>query len=211
MKIFMDEQGSTGWHQRRHGVVTASEASALVTPTGKICTGDKPETYLNRKVAEKLFGFSQDEINGSGWAADQGNIAEKIALPFYETAYGRKITRVGFCLSDDGRSGCSPDALVGEDGGLEAKHPQPPNAVKYLLGGVVPDIYVVQIQFSLWVTKRAWWEFLSFNMTLPPLLVHVEPEPVFQDAISVAMENFNKRFDAAHAKLAGMMQQGGRQ
>lgn len=210
MKTFMDEQGSTGWHQRRLGIVTASEADALLTPLGKIRTGEGVETYLHLKVAERLFGYSQAEVNGAGWAADQGQVAEKIAIPFYEAAYDRTVTRVGFCMTDDERAGASPDGLVGEDGGLEIKCAQPPNAVKYLLGGAVPSQYVIQVQFSLWVTKRAWWDFLSFHMALPPLLVRVQPDPFMQSAITDAIGSFNARLDAACAKLQGMMQTGGR-
>lgn len=210
MKIFMDEQGKADWHRLRLGVITASGADALITPLGKIRSGEGPETYLHLKLAEKMFGYSQAEVNGAGWAADQGQVAEKLAIPFYEAAYDREVTRVGFCMTDDGEAGASPDGLVGEDGGLEIKCAQPPNAVKYLLGGVVPSQYIVQVQFSLWVTKRAWWDFMSFSMGLPPLLVRVEPDPAMQATIGEVVRTFTAKLDAAHAKLAALMPRGGR-
>ena len=183
----------------RTGVVTASEADALLTPEFAIRKGEGVQTYLYEKLAEKRFGFKQDAP--STWAMDQGNVVEKIALPWYEFAHDVTIDRVGFCVSDDGRIGCSPDGLIGEDGGVECKAPQPPKHLEYLLKGEVPKAYRVQVQFSLYVTGRKWWKFLSYHPYLPPLLVHVEPDPVAQEAINTALVSFFAQFDAAHAKL----------
>lgn len=193
MKILAMPQGSSEWATARLGVVTASEADALVSPEGKVRTGQGPRTYLFRKLAEKIMGYAGDD--GSTYQMDQGAILEKIALPWYSFQFDTQLNRVGFCLSDDGRTGCSPDALIGEDGGLEIKCPSTPVHLQYLLDGVVPKDYVIQVQFSLWVTQRRWWKFVSYSRHLPALVVHVEPDVKLQNSIAIALAGFAVDFD----------------
>src|SRR5882757_11245793 len=124
MKTLTCKQGSSEWAAARLGVVTASEIDALVSPTWKIRTGQGVDTYLYRKLAEKVMGYAGD--GGGTFAMDQGNIIEKIAIPYYAFTYNVDVKTVGFCLSDDGRIGCSPDGLIGDFSGIEIKSPQPP-------------------------------------------------------------------------------------
>lgn len=207
MKIHECQQGSTEWMLKRAGVVTASEIDALVSPTFQVRTGKEPETYFYRKLAERIMGFTGE--TGSTFAMDQGNIIEKIAVPFWEAVNG-PVTRVGFITTDDGKCGCSPDALVGDSEGLEVKAPQGPNHLKYLLGGVLPPSYAPQVQFSLWVTKRKAWNFMSFSVHLPPLIVRVEPDPKAFAAFDEATGDFLAELDKAEAKVRSLMQQPGR-
>jgi hypothetical protein len=201
MKIIDAKQNSEAWLRARLGKVTASEADALISPEGKVRTGAGPHSYLCHKVAEKVLGYSVDTFQGSR-ATDQGNIIETMGLPWYSFAFDTPLTRVGFCETDDGRAGCSPDSLIGEDGGLELKSPQPPAHVEYLLAGVVPKDYRIQVQFSLWVTRRKWWKFVSYSSQFESLVVHVEPDPLLQEAISESLAKFAPLFDAAVARVS---------
>jgi hypothetical protein len=202
VKILDLKQGSQEWYAARLGLVTASEADALVTPLGAVRKGDGVNSYVARKVAEKLLGYSQDQLQV--FAVDQGKIIETIALPWFEFEHGKKVNRVGFIQTDDGRAGCSPDGWLEDGSGLEVKSPQPPNHVKYLLEGVVPSDYVIQVQFSLWVTQAPYWTFVSYSMRLPALVVRVEPDPAIQKGIGEAMSLFTAKMDAALAKIAAM-------
>ncbi len=76
--------------------------------------------------------------------------------------------------------------------------------ISYLLENKVPEDYVLQLQFSLWVTQAAHWTFCSYSMVLPPLVLRVFPDPKIQAAIGEAMQAFNKRFDAALAQIDAM-------
>lgn len=207
MKIIDCKQGETGWMLARCGVITASEIDALVTPLWAVKTGEKVETYLHKKLAERLLGYMGE--TGSTFAMDQGNIIEKIAVPFWEAVHG-PVTRVGFVTTDDGLCGCSPDALVGDNEGLEVKSPQNPNHLKYLLGGVLPPSYAPQIQFSLWVTGRRAWNFMSFSVHLPPLIVRVEPDPRAFAAFEAATSALLADLSQAESRVRALMQTGGR-
>lgn len=201
MIIHEEKQGSAGWLACRLGRITASEVDALVSSEGKVRTGEGPKSYLCRKVCEKALGYAQD--TGASFHMEQGQISETIAIPFYEFTYGKTVQRVGFLETDDQRCGASPDGLLGSDGGLELKSPSPPVHLRYLMDGVIPKEYVLQVQFSLWVTKRAFWEFMSFSRQFDSLLVRTEPDPKIQKAIGEAVAQFSEAFDKLYAKVKG--------
>lgn len=199
MKIIDCKQGEPEWLKARLGKVTASEIDSLVSPTGKVRTGDGPQKYLYRKVAERLLGVPLDDFQS--FAMAQGQIVETEAVPWYAFQHGVTVDRVGFCTSDCGRYGFSPDGLIGADGGLEVKSPQPAKHVQYLLEGGVPEEYALQVQFSLFVSGRKWWKFVSYSRQMPALVVHVEPDPKLQHAIAEALNIFLIRFDEALAQV----------
>ena len=210
MKIIDCQQGSTKWFVARLAKITASEIDELVSPTGQIRVGERPTTYLHKKLAEKVLNWSPDQLNT--FPMEQGKIIENMAIPWYEFESGIKVSRPGFCVTDDDRCGCSPDFLAPDGSGGEVKSPQPPNHIKYVLDNKVPDAYVSQVQFSLWVTKGPYWKFISYTISpdLPQLVVHAEPMQHFQDAISEAVFKFSERFDAALKRLQDMNPNKGR-
>lgn len=203
MKIIDCQQGTAEWLLARVGIPTASEFDNLVSP-GKWepRTGETPKTYLARKLAEDWLGTPL--LSSAGWAADQGSTLEKEAIPWYEFEFNVTVQRVGFVTTDDGRIGCSPDGLIGEDNGLEVKCPEPPTHIKYLLAGEVPKDYLAQVHGGMFVTGRPRWTFLSYCRRFPALVLTVERDERIQTAIQEALEAFLERFDQARERLAGM-------
>ena len=129
MKIHRNiSQGSDAWLKLRAGKLTASEMHRLVSPLGKIRTGEGPETFLCEKVAERIMGQplpQSDFFNGQ-----QGQWIEESARPAFTLETGFEVEQVGFIESDDGACGCSPDGLLvgtpgGQNAGLEIKCPMP--------------------------------------------------------------------------------------
>lgn len=209
MKILNCKQGSTEWALARAGVVTASEVDALVTPLFEPRKGEGVKTYLYRKAAERVMGQPVD--SGGTFAMDQGNVVEKIARPWYAFKYNVEVETVGFCLSDDGKTGCSPDGLIGKDSGLEIKCPQPPTHCKYLLEQRVPPDYLAQLHMSMYVTGRPMWVFVSYSPYLPPLVVHVLRDDAIQAKLRDALAAFIPQLDEAETRIRGMMPKGGRE
>lgn len=196
------QPNSEAWRILRCGKPTASGFDNLVTPEGKIRTGKMPETYLHEKVAEAITGLPTETPDM--WQMQQGVILETEAIPYYELMTGAKVQRIGFITDDQMRIGCSPDGCIGEDGGLECKAPQPKTQVKYLLEGTVPPEYICQIQGSLYVSGRKWWDFLSYSRKLPPMLIRVFPDPKFHSALAEALANWLAAFDSAIAKIEAL-------
>ncbi len=194
-------QGSVAWLEARAGLVTASEADAIISPTYKVRDSKGIDAYVSRKLAEKWGGpLPQPKV----FAMEQGNILEDEAIPFYAFEFGVKVERIALITTDDGRAGCSPDGVLVKGSskqGLECKCPSSPVHVAYLLAGQVPEEYRAQVHFSLWVSGFPSWEFVSYRRQFPPLIITVEPETKAQEAIGTALELFYAKFDASWARL----------
>ena len=200
MKIHFVEQGSVDWLLARAGVITASEADALVSPTGKVRDGAGVATYLHKKLTELWSGGPLPSLQGV-FDMDNGALLEERAKPAFTIHTGLETTNVGFITSDDGKIGCSPDALVGTDSGCEIKCCTMPVAIGYLLNGKMPLEYTCQVQFSLFVTGFKSWHFFSYNRQLPALHVVVERDERFQAALAVAVADFIAALDAGMKRL----------
>jgi hypothetical protein len=198
MKVFNCPQGSGEWKSLRLGIPTASEFDSIMTPEFKLRTGQTPETYLYKKLCEKLLGFSPDI---DAFAIEQGVILEKEARPYYEFTFNTPVQLVGFCTTDDGRVGCSPDGLIGEDGGIEIKCPQPHTHLRYLLEGGLPKDYMAQVHGSMYVTGRPYWMFMSYSRQFQPLLIRVERDERIQSMIHQALEAFLDKFEDKYATI----------
>lgn len=206
MKILPFEQGSVEWMQARAGIPTASEFDNLISPTWKIRTGEMRKSYLASKLAEAwlggpLIGFNVFDV-------EQGRILEEEARPWLELELNMEISKVGLCVRDDGRVGCSPDGIVytgigtaQPNFGVEIKCPQPTAHVKYLLSGEVPPDYLAQIHGGMYVTGFESWKFLSYRRGFPKLLLTVERDDEIQGKIHDALYEFLGNFDAAMDRL----------
>lgn len=201
MKLHNVQQGSQEWLELRLGIPTASEFNALISPTWKVREGEGPHTYLCRKIVEKVCRHIDEDFGGN-FAVEQGSILEGEAIPWFEFAHDVAIDRVGFCTTDDGRAGCSPDGLIGEDGGIEVKCPLPHTHLKYLLAGTLPADYAAQVHGSMYVTGRKWWKFVSYSRKFPALVLHVDRDEKIQEAIKAALDGFNALFDAQMERIA---------
>jgi len=193
-------QGSEEWFELRRGIVTASEFTNIITPTWKPRTGETRNTYLHRKLTEKAIGLTADEAHSV--AIEHGQLLEPDARAWFEMQHDCDVQKVGFCTTDDGRIGCSPDGLIGEDGGIEIKCPQPHTHSKYLLAGEVPPQYLPQVHGSMLVTGRAYWYFLSYSRFFDPLLIRVERDEQIQQTLATELDQFLKEFDHAWSQLA---------
>lgn len=200
MKIHPDEQGSLSWELLRAGRVTASEFDNIVTPLFKQREGKMVETYLSQKIAEWWQGGPLPSF--SVFSTDQGSILENAdAVPWFELENNCEVQRVGFIAHDTLMCGCSPDGLIDANRGLEVKCAQAPNHVKWLLAGKVPEDYLAQVHFSLFITNFQSWTFLAYRRNFPALIVNVERDEEIQEKIRDALMDFLIRFEAAKARL----------
>ena len=170
MKKIECEQGSPEWLTARLGVPSASQFSKIVTGKGGKST--QVEAYINQLVAEELTGETTFVYVNEHMK--RGTELESDARELYEALTGNTVQEVGFCLHDTVNAGCSPDGLVGEDGGLEIKCPAPATHVEWVKAGVLPSKHLQQIMGCLWITGRQWWDFMSYHPTMKPLIVRVE-------------------------------------
>ena len=202
MKIHKNiDQGSLEWQLLRSGLVTASNADSLVTPLGKVKTGEAVKTLMLQVLSEIWIGGPLPSFQGA-LDMENGKIREESAKPAFTLETNKEVEQVTFIESDDCKIGCSPDGiLIAEKAGLEIKSPRLENHLRYLLDGIVPSEYVLQVQFSLYVTQFPKWYFMSFRHNFPSLIIEVLPDEKIQSAIDEALKSFFKCLDEAMAKL----------
>lgn len=175
-------QGSPEWDRARLGIITSSEFGRILTPkTRKVSA--QAAGYINELVAEWALGYREEGWQGSYWT-ERGSNLEAEAAAYYDMKRGLDSRPVGLCYLDEQRLvAASPDRMVDPDGLLELKCPMAKTHVGWLLEGGLPAEHVPQAQGQLWVTKRAWVDFMSYHPELPPLLVRVEPDPEWQKSL----------------------------
>ena len=156
MKIHNLEQGSPEWHEIRKGKMTASNATAIGN------CGKGLETYTKEIVRKQISSKVEEEYSNKD--LERGRELELVAREMYELEKEVKVEVVGF-IENDEYSGCSPDGLVGEDGGVEIKCSDDKIYFDYLLEeekAISPD-YLWQCQMNLFIAGRKWWDLIIYN------------------------------------------------
>ncbi len=188
MIILDTEQGTPGWFAARAGRPTASNFAKVVTGTGNPSTQVK--AYMFALIAETLATSPLESY--SNRAMERGIELEQEAVDYYQFDREVDVQRVGLCYQNEERLwSCSPDGLVGMDGGLEIKCPSHPVHIEYLLAGTIPTKYKPQVQGSLWITGRDWWDFMSYHPGLPSLIVRVERDETYIARLSKAVSQLS--------------------
>lgn len=169
MQIHNFDQRTPEWYAIRLGRITASQSSKLITATGKAST--QQSSLVNELVHEMMSG--EMEWSDPTPAMQRGIDLEPRACAMYELESCNTVEHVGFITHDTLAIGCSPDGLVAESGGLEIKCPLAHNHIGYLQDDKCPSKYYSQVQFSIWVAERDWWDFMSFHPDYPELIIRV--------------------------------------
>lgn len=187
------DQGTPEWFEARCGIPTASEFSTVMAQ-GKGGGASVTRTnYLRKLAGEILTGDPAPEGYSSAFM-ERGKELEDEARRMFAFMRDADPQRVGFIKN--GRAGCSPDSLLGDDSGLEIKVAIPAVQIARLQAGKLPAEHVAQVQGSLWVTERKTWEFVSYCPKLPPLIVTVERDEAYIAKLAKAVAAFNEDLDA---------------
>jgi hypothetical protein len=131
---------------------------------------------------------------------DRGSDMEDEARNWYSLKHDVDVRQVGFCLTDDRTCGCSPDGLIGDDGGLEIKCKGAKAQVLALLNDI-PNAHRPQIQGALWVTGRKYWIRLYYHPHLTTSVVRIERDEPYIAKLSAAMGNFLERMAEERERL----------
>ena len=200
MKIIDCIQGDDKWFELHQGRPTAGRFSRIITPK-KWSYASGAQTFIHKLVAGQYVPEWREDYTSA--AMKNGMIMEPEARRYYEFDRDVTVQKVGFCMTDCERFGCSPDGLVEGGGGLELKSPEPETQVKYLLDGGVPAEYLPQVHGCLLVTGLDWWDFMSYCPPFPTLLVRVEPDEK-TEALRLALDRFWEEYQAAIEKVKGL-------
>lgn len=179
------EQRSEEWFAARKGRITASMVGAILGHSPNLTRAG-----AMRRMVRDAHG-AEPEFTGN-IATRYGEFNEDGAVSEYEMETGNKVQKIGFVAREDW-AGCSPDGLINDDGGLEAKCP----FGKRDKGDLVPladqPHYYDQVQFSLWVTGRKFWHFYQWTSHQSKLEC-VLPDKTWQDDNLPILRQFHAEF-----------------
>lgn len=199
-------QRDEAWHRARLGRLTGSrvaDAFATIKSKGEAAGRRNLRVQL---VLERITGQSQENSFVSP-EMQRGADLEAEALAQYEEQTGAFISPTGLLAHPALMAGCSPDGLIGDDGLIEVKAPIAATHLHYLRGGI-PDGYLLQMQHALWITGRAWCDFVSYHPSFPPSLrlkiARVTMTEAGLEAHEAAVRAFLAEVDQEEAALRAM-------
>jgi putative phage-type endonuclease len=198
-------QGTVEWLAARAGHCTASRFKDVLAQikAGEAATR---RNYRMQLVTERLTGLPQEGYQNA--AMQWGTDTEPFAREAYEIETGDVVQQTGF-LSHRILPwvGCSPDGLLGEDGGIEIKCPHQSVIHVETLQGGMPTEHRAQVQGSMWVTGRKRWIFCSFDPRMPERLrLHIE-EVKRDDEYIAKLEKEVRTFLSEVEKLTASLMQ----
>jgi putative phage-type endonuclease len=162
------EQGTPEWFKARAGKVTASRIADLVART-KSGYSSSRANYCAQLVVEILTGEVAESFTNAAmqWGVD----TEPKARNAYSARTGDLVDQVGFFVHPRiAQSGASPDGCIGDEGLVEVKCPNTATHIETLLDKAPANKYLLQMQWQMACTNRAWCDFVSYDPRMPEKL-----------------------------------------
>lgn len=193
LEVFDCPQNSDEWHEARRGVATASMFSDVLAKG----EGKTRRAYLYRLAGEIITGVPAETFSNAH--TERGHAMEEEARELYAFKHDVVLTRVGFIRN--GAIGCSPDSLIGESGGLEIKTALPHILIDYLFKGEFPSVHRAQVQGTLLVTEREWWDLSVYWPKMPPFTIRTHRDEPYLATLQGELDRFNDELAATVEKI----------
>ena len=150
----MPKQNSNEWTEVRKHRITASRF-------GDVLAGPKTKRHKNymQEIIDNINGVPNFDDNDKPWFS-HGKEWEAQARAEYEWQTSYEVIQDFFFVHPDlPFVGSSPDGFIEPDGNLEIKcHKGIPD----IITSVLPATYKPQVMGEMWVTGRAWTDFVDF-------------------------------------------------
>lgn len=194
IEIFDVEQNSPEWHRARMGIPTASCFSQILAKG----EGKTRRSYM-LKIAGEIITGEPDQSWSGNEHTERGHAMEPEARDLYQFQTGADLRRVGFIRN--GRVGCSPDSLIGDDGGLEIKTKLPHLLIELMLKDEFPREHIAQVQGTLWITEREWWDIAVYYRGIPLFKKRAYRDEKYIQSLATEVDRFNAELDAIVAEI----------
>jgi hypothetical protein len=203
----MCDQGTEEWFRAHIGVPSASNFGTIMAD-GKDGGPSKTRTELLYRMAGEIITGDPAEDTYKSRAMLRGKEMEPAARADYAERTGSHLLQVGFIVNFTGlhRCGCSPDALVDFDGGLETKTMRPDLMIPLLLKGATGGIAMhrAQVQGCMHVTGREWWDLKIYWPKMPNFTVRIYRDEVYIRELRQQIERFNYELGSLVERLRKM-------
>lgn len=180
-------QNSPEWYSARLGLPTASEFKTIIGVKKDAREKVTRQTYMRKLAGEILTGRPAESYTNAHM--ERGHEQEDEARRLYAFMADTRPELVGFIRNGD--KGCSPDSIIGADGGLEIKTALPHIQIERLERNEFPAEHRAQVQGTLWVTERQWWDFVSYCPGLPLFVTRVYRDDGYIATLAGAVKEFN--------------------
>jgi putative phage-type endonuclease len=202
-------QRSPEWYALRLGKVTASRVGDVVAKT-KTGYSASRMNYAAELILERLTGKATESYISA--AMQYGMDMEGEARTAYEFHADCDVQEIGFVEHPRIKlAGASPDGLIGADGLVEIKVPNPATHMATLLGASITAGYLCQAHFQMACTGRKWVDFVSYSPAFPERMrLYVQRIPRDPDKIAslecevgTFLEEVERKVDQLSARYLG--------
>jgi hypothetical protein len=175
-------QNTPEWAALRAGRPTASEFSSILAKG----EGKTRAAYMRRLAGEIVTGEPGETFTSP--VLDRGHAMEADARARY--AFERDVDPqlVGFITN--GPKGCSPDALIGENGILEIKSKRADLLIETLLKNEAPPEHKAQCQGALWIAEREWIDLAIYWPKMPMPVFRLTRDEAYIANLSSEVDRF---------------------
>ena len=164
----------------RGGGESKIRRSYLLRLAGESITGEPAETFVNHHM-------------------ERGKAMEEEARELYGFMCDVDPELVGFVRN--GRTGCSPDSLIGVAGMLEIKTKLPHLAIECLLQGEFPAEHKAQCQGALWVAEREWIDLAVYWPKLPLFVCRAYRDETYITQLASSVAMFSDELDSTVERI----------
>lgn len=191
------------------GYISASMAGRLMSAgRGKTEFGQTFYSLCKEVAAARLGWDVTRELAGMP-CIEWGIENEKYAIEAYEESRLVSVDYANFVKHPDPEyadfAGCTPDGLVGANGMIEVKCPNCNNHLDNILSNSQLASYVPQMQFSMWVLRVDWCDWISYDPRAPEGLqlhvVRVGRDESYIDVMVSRVEEARVQVDRYAARL----------
>jgi len=187
-EIIECEQGSPEWYAARLGIPTASHFND-VNAGGD---GKMRRKYMLRLAGERITGEIAEAYSNAHM--ERGKEHEPQARAQYAFDVDAEVQLVGFIKL--GKTGCSPDGLIGDDGMVEFKSALPDILIDIHLRKRYPPEHRLQLQGNLWIANRQWIDIVIYWPGMPSYRERVFRDQQTINDLDVQVHNFNRELDS---------------
>lgn len=195
------QQRTPEWYAARCGRATASRFSDLLA-TIKTGEAASRRNYRAQLVCERLTATPAESFTTV--AMQFGTDQEPFARMAYEAHSGNIVEEIGFITHPEQLIGCSPDGIIGDNGGVEIKVPNTAQHIDTILKGMPPE-HIPQIQGCMWLSGRQWWDFISYDPRMPEKLQlyvqRIERDDIYIAKLALAVSLFLGEVDELVSQL----------
>lgn len=158
-------QRSPEWFQARCGSLGASSVHEAIAKTKTGWSSSRANCEA-RLIVERITGIPQETYVNA--AMQHGIDTEEQARAYYSFMTDNEVDEVGLIKHPRiAWTHASPDGLIGDEGLLELKCPQPAAHLAVLTGEPIPSKYLTQINWQMACTGRQWADFVSYSPAFP--------------------------------------------